>query len=218
VDRSARDRRVDRNHLWILLGAAVVFFGVFLLVAGDKVSRLEADVTIWINDAPNWIAWVLWPVMQLGTVWGPIIVGAIAAYIWGPRRGAAVLVSGIGAWFLAKWVKHIVQRGRPLAFIPSIDVREGKGTGLGFVSGHTAVAFAMVTALYPVLSRKGRVVAYAVATVIGLARIVYGMHFPLDVVGGACLGIVCGCVVDLVLLAVPGGQGAREERGDTART
>jgi glycosyltransferase 2 family protein len=218
VDRRARDRRVDRNHLWILLGAAVAFFAVFVVVAGDKVSRLEADLTIWINDAPDWLAWALWPVMQLGTVWGPIIVGAIAAYIWGPRRGAAVLVSGIGAWFLAKWVKDIVQRGRPLAFIPSIDVREGKGTGLGFVSGHTAVAFAIATALYPVLSRKGRVVAYAIATVVGLARIVFGMHFPLDVVGGACLGIVCGCVVDLVLLAVPGGRPAREGRGDPART
>jgi undecaprenyl-diphosphatase len=129
-----------------------------------------------------------------------------------------VVVSGVGAWFLAKYVKNVVQRGRPLAFIPSIDVREGKGTGLGFVSGHTAVAFAMATALYPVLSRKGRIVAYAVATVVGLARIVFGMHFPLDVVGGACLGIVCGCVVDLVLLAFPGGESVHEGRGDPART
>jgi undecaprenyl-diphosphatase len=46
-------------------------------------------------------------------------------------------------------------------------------------------------------------VAYALATLVGLARIVYGVHFPLDVVGGAALGVMCGCVVDLVMLAIP---------------
>jgi undecaprenyl-diphosphatase len=74
---------------------------------------------------------------------------------------------------------------------------------LGFVSGHTTVAFAVATALLPVLPLRGRVIAYALATVVGIARIVYGEHFPLDVVGGAALGIMCGCVVDLVMLAVP---------------
>jgi membrane-associated phospholipid phosphatase len=41
------------------------------------------------------------------------------------------------------------------------------------------------------------------ATLVGVTRIVYGAHLPLDVVGGACLGIMIGCVVDLALLAVP---------------
>ena len=41
------------------------------------------------------------------------------------------------------------------------------------------------------------------ATMVGVSRIVYGVHFPLDVVGGAALGIMCGCVVDLAMLAIP---------------
>ena len=61
----------------------------------------------------------------------------------------------------------------------------------------------MATVLAPVLPRWGRVVAFALATLVGVARVVYGAHLPLDVVGGACLGIVIGCVVDLVLLALP---------------
>jgi sugar phosphate isomerase/epimerase len=48
----------------------------------------------------------------------------------------------------------------------------------------------------PVLPRWGRVVAYALATLVGITRVVYGAHLPLDVVGGACLGIAVGCVVD----------------------
>jgi undecaprenyl-diphosphatase len=141
--------------------------------------------------------------MQLGTIWSPIVIGIVAGFVYGWRRGLAVVVAGVGAWFLAKYVKDLVERGRPLHFIPDIDVREGKGTGLGFVSGHTAVAFAVATALLPVLSLRWRVVAYCLAATVGLARIVFGVHFPLDVVGGASLGVMCGCVVDLAMLAIP---------------
>jgi undecaprenyl-diphosphatase len=193
------------RHLAFLAIAAVLFFAAFLLVDRhtDSVAQWEIDLTKWINDAPDWLAHLLWPIMQLGTIWSPIVIGVVAGFVYGWRRGFAVVVSGAGAWFLAKYVKNIVERGRPLHFIPDIDVREGKGTGLGFVSGHTAVAFAVATALLPVLSLRGRIVAYALATLVGLARIVYGVHFPLDVVGGAALGVMCGCVVDLVMLAIP---------------
>jgi membrane-associated phospholipid phosphatase len=199
-----------QRHLVLLAGAAAAFFFAFLIVDNnpDSVSDWEVDLTKWLNDAPAWLARGLWPIMQLGTVWAPMVIGIVAISVYGWRRGVAVIVSGIAAWFLAKYVKDIVARGRPLHFIPTIDVREGKGTGLGFVSGHTAVAFAIATALLPVLSRRGRIVAYSLASIVGLARIVYGVHFPLDVVGGAALGIACGCVVDLVMLAIPAPKAA----------
>jgi glycosyltransferase 2 family protein len=194
-----------QRHLLMLAAAAAAFFIAFLLVDRNttSVAQWEVDVTTWCNDAPDWVAYLLWPIMQLGTVWGPIVVGIGAGYIYGWRRGSAVVVSGLAAWFLAKLVKHLVSRGRPLQFIPTIDVREGNGTGLGFVSGHAAVAFAIATALLPVLSRRGRVIAYGLATLVGVARMVYGVHFPLDVVGGAALGVMCGCAVDLAMLALP---------------
>jgi undecaprenyl-diphosphatase len=197
------DAHAGRAHLILGVASATVFFGLCLIVDAAEIDPWEVDVTRWINDAPAWLDEVLWPIMQLGTVWAPIVIAIVAAYLWGIRRGLAVIASGLAAWILAKVVKEAVERGRPLRYTPDIDVREGPGTGLGFVSGHTAVAFAIATALLPVLPRWGRVTAYALATVVGFARVVYGVHFPLDVVGGACLGIMCGCVVDLVLLAVP---------------
>jgi len=198
------------RHVLLLAGAAAAFFVAFLIVdrSTESVPRWEIDLTTWVNDAPDVLAGVLWPIMQLGSFFAPIVIGILAAYVYGWRRGLAVIVSGVGAWFLAKFVKDVVSRERPLAFIPTIDVREGEGSGLGFVSGHTAVAFAIATALLPVLPLRGRVIAYALATTVGLARIVFGVHFPLDVVGGAALGIMCGCVVDLVMLALPTRAGA----------
>ena len=209
-----RDGRVGWSHLVVLLVAAALFFAVLLAVDKHRVDSWEANATTWINDAPDWLAHSLWPLMQLGALWGAVVVGIVASYVYGVRRGVAVFISGLLAWILANCVKDVVERGRPLAFIPDIHVREGNGTGLGFVSGHSAVAFAIATALMPVLPRWGRVVAYALAAIVGLARIVYGVHFPLDVVGGACLGIMCGCVVDLALLAWPTTRAGRERLAD----
>ncbi|HEX5094542.1 MAG TPA: phosphatase PAP2 family protein [Acidimicrobiia bacterium] len=192
-----------RVRISVAFVAAASLLALTLLVDKHRVADREVDVDRWFNDAPAWVAHALWPVMQLGLVWAPIVVGLVAAWFYGWRRGLAVVVAGLAGWFLAKQVKHLVERGRPLRYIPDVNVREGAGTGLGFVSGHTTIAFAMATVLAPVLPRWGRVVAFALATLVGVARVVYGAHLPLDVVGGACLGIVIGCVVDLVLLALP---------------
>ena len=180
-----------------------MFFLAYIEATRHAVPVWELDLTDEINEAPAWLAHALWPIMQFGTVWAPIVIGVVVAAVYGPRRGAAVVISGVGAWFLAKFVKNLVERGRPLAYLPDINVREGTGGGLGFVSGHTAVAFAVATALLPILPPKGRVIAYALATLVGLARIVYGVHLVVDVIGGAALGIMCGCVVDLLFRVVP---------------
>jgi undecaprenyl-diphosphatase len=42
------------------------------------------------------------------------------------------------------------------------------------------------------LPRRWRPVAWALAGVVALARVYVGAHLPLDVVGGAALGVVVG--------------------------
>jgi undecaprenyl-diphosphatase len=187
-----------RRTMSVLLVAAVIFLVTFLVADANHVPAWEQDVTEWCSDAPDWFVAVLWPVMQLGSFWvGVVGIGLVAAVVFGPRRGTAVFASGLLAWFLAQVVKNTVERGRPADFIPDIHVRDGRTSGFGYVSGHAAVAFAVATALMPVLPRWARVVAYVLATTVGIARLVYGVHFPLDVIGGACLGIMCACTVEL---------------------
>jgi glycosyltransferase 2 family protein len=156
----------------------------------------ELRLTRWVNGAPDVAATVLWPVMQLGSLLGPFLAGVVLLVARRPRRAAIAVVSGVGAWYAAKLVKSIVERGRPLAYLPDVDVREGAGTGLGYVSGHTAVAFALAFALSPVLPRWARYVAVGVAALVGVARIVYGVHLPADVVGGAALGVLVATAVE----------------------
>ena len=64
--------------------------------------------------------------------------------------------------------------------------------GLGFPSGHATVAWALATMLAPHLIPRLRPVAYLLATVVCVARVYVGAHMPLDVIGGAGLGILIG--------------------------
>jgi undecaprenyl-diphosphatase len=67
--------------------------------------------------------------------------------------------------------------------------------GLGYPSGHAAVAIALVSALPEPSHRSWKVAGALLALTVGVSRIYVGAHYPLDVIGGWALGaaIVSGC-------------------------
>lgn len=183
------------------LGIALSALAGSWLIAREasRVPDWEGDLTIFLNEWPDWIAIPLWPVMQLGNFW---MVAALPAGLWVTTRRKAPAVAGAlatgSAWALAKVVKEQVGRGRPADFFATIDVRESGVNGLGFVSGHAAVAFAAATVVAVYVPRRWILVPFLLASFTALARVYYGAHLPLDVVGGAGLGIACGALALLV--------------------
>jgi undecaprenyl-diphosphatase len=70
--------------------------------------------------------------------------------------------------------------------------------GQSFPSDHATAAFACAIAAILLLSRGWGAVLLAVATLIAVARVAAGVHYPVDVLGSllvACLGGVVGLVV-----------------------
>ncbi len=181
-----------RPHDLRMAGAAfLLLFGLcWLATAG--VSSAEQRIFEPFNELPNWLEQVLWAPMQLGSLFGPLFVAVVAWLAWRDWRPAVgALVAGVVAWQLAKIVKDIIERGRPHSELVDMVRRGGTPTeGLGFVSGHAAVAFALATVISPYVRREWRWAPFALAAVVAVARVHVGAHFPLDVVGGAALG--CG--------------------------
>jgi undecaprenyl-diphosphatase len=70
------------------------------------------------------------------------------------------------------------------------------------VSGHIAVVTALALVAWPWLPRWGRWVAGVGVAAVFFTRIYVGAHLPLDMVGGAALGLAVGALVRL-LLGVP---------------
>jgi undecaprenyl-diphosphatase len=173
------------------VGAAVGLVLSYLVARQDPVPNWELNLTEWINEVPEVFATVLYPVMQLGTLFGPVLV-AVAIVVL--RRdwllGGATVVAGLIAWFAAKGVKRMVERDRPLGYLPEIIVREGDGSGLGYVSGHSAVAASAAVMAMAALPARWRPPLAVGAVLVGLARIVHGVHLPADLVGGWSLGVL----------------------------
>jgi undecaprenyl-diphosphatase len=182
-----------RRPLVIAGIAAVGLVSSYLVAVQRPLPSPELRLTELVNDVPDWVGSAMYPVMQMGTFAGPLIVAALIAIF---RRdlvlSAAVVLTGLVTWFAAKGVKKMVERGRPLTYLPDIVVREGDGTGIGYISGHSAVAASAAIMAMVALPRRWRPLAAVVAALVGIARIVHGVHLPADVVGGWSFGVLTG--------------------------
>lgn len=175
------------------LAIALLVLVITTVAAIQGTSAIEADAFEALNGLPGWLEGPTWVVMQLGTVGLAAIVGVVTGYAL--RRPALALlfaVTPVVAWYAARVVKDLVERGRPAAEGLAVTIRGTPDDGYGFVSGHSAVAFALATVVAPYVPRPWRVVPFVLATVVALARPYVGAHLPLDVVGGAALGVAVG--------------------------
>src|SRR5690349_11522201 len=162
-----------------------------------RVGPGEAAAFRAVNDLPGWLYPPAWVVMQAGA--------AGAALLAGDRELAArLLAGGTSAWALSKAVKHLVRRPRPAGLLPGTRRRGREPTGLGYLSGHAGVAVALGAAAFPRLGPGGRALTLAVVPVVGLTRIYVGAHLPLDVAGGAAMGVVIDAVLSLASAAAQG--------------
>jgi membrane-associated phospholipid phosphatase len=197
-------RRVERRPsdlIWLVAGAVVLLLCA-LPVHADRVDAVEADAFRLVNDLPSAPFPIVWVPMQLGNllVVPAAILAALAFRRW--RLAAGLALAGAGVYVLAKVVKRFVERGRPSDVLDEVVVRGAAPHGLGFVSGHIAVVTALALVAWPWLPRWGRWAAGAAVAAVFFTRMYVGAHLPLDMVGGAALGVAVGALVRL-LLGVP---------------
>jgi undecaprenyl-diphosphatase len=148
----------------------------------------------------------------LGVLAMPLVVaaGALAFRRW--RLAAALVLVVPFKLATERVVKLLVQRERPGTTVPDAILRGVHPAGLSFVSGHAIITFAIAGLLALVLPRRWAVVAFALATLNAVARVYLGAHNPLDVVGGAAVGLAIAAALDLVLDVARDRSGSRPGR------
>jgi glycosyltransferase 2 family protein len=195
-------RRHPGDVLRVLVGGLVVAAGALAAHRGH-VFAFDANLFRLVNQLPDALGRPLLVMMQLGAVAAVPVMAAVALAGRRPRLARDLALSGGLAWALARVVKDLVGRERPVALLHGV-VERAVATGLGYPSGHVAVAAAMATAAGPWLPRPARRAAWWVVWLVALGRMYAGAHLPLDVVGGAALGWAVGAATHLALGA-PGG-------------
>jgi undecaprenyl-diphosphatase len=136
-----------------------------------------------------------------GAVW--LVLGLLATLI---RRVSVrdliqLACSILLATVVANYVlKPAVGRERPFARSPHAAVIGTLPDGASFPSGHAANAFAGATTL-SLLVPAFQWLWWLLAVTIACSRVYLGVHYPLDVVGGAAVGF---CAATLVARALGG--------------
>lgn len=197
----AGPRRTNRV-LWDglrLAGGLVALTGAIALLA-DPPAIWETAIFRGINSLPRGLDEVVWAIQRIGSSAMIPIAGAalwLLARRWQPP--AALLASAILlGWLAVQGLQEVSERGRPAAlFDDAVLGISANAEGVGFPSGHAVVVFMLATVLSPYVLRKVRWSLYGIALLVAVTRVYVGAHLPLDVIGGAALGIIAGTAVNL---------------------
>lgn len=200
----------------MLLASLAVFAMCAVVVADGRVGPAERAVFHAVNGLPDWLYGPMLLFQYLGVLAMPLVVaaGALALRRW--RLAAALVLVVPLKLALERVAKLLVERERPGTTVPDAILHGVPSAGLSFVSGHAIITFAIAGLLVLVLPRRWGIVAVVLASLNAVARVYLGAHNPLDVVGGAAIGLAIAAVLDLAL-DVARDRGGRREQPAPAR-
>jgi undecaprenyl-diphosphatase len=126
---------------------------------------------------------------------GPLyLLAAVVTLAFEPVHGATFFWAGSIAYTLDVslylLLKNWIKRDRPATKIDFYEAWIKPSDQFSFPSGHTAAAFLfafLVASFYPAFALP----CYLWATLIGVSRVLLGVHYPSDIVAGALLGSGC---------------------------
>ncbi len=118
-----------------------------------------------------------------------LCVGIILFYKKKMFGFSLLFLAGMGAWFLARILKMIFHTARP--FVDMAITPLAYESSSGFPSEHMAVFTGLAVVSY-FLNKKLGIILGVIAMLIGLSRIVIGVHYPIDIIGGAIVGGIVG--------------------------
>jgi membrane-associated phospholipid phosphatase len=170
---------------------ALLWLAMFLLGTGDEdlaiLGLFYAGDRPFLADAAR--------LLTLGGGWYVVtpvaaIVGVVVGLRGRPRLGLVLFVGTFIGRMLVEFQKYELGRLRPDQHPHLVNVYN-----LSFPSGHSANAMMVyVTMALTVVDPRRRTpwlaAAFLLAFVIGLSRLVLGVHWPSDVVGGWSFGLL----------------------------
>jgi undecaprenyl-diphosphatase len=168
--------------------------------------ELDTQLFLFLNGlhSPFWDT-LMW-VISDKEFWYPFYGILILAMVWRYKWNAVAILIFIALLITlsdqisVKGFKEVFERLRP-SHNPEIKhlihtVKGYRGGQFGFVSSHAANTFAM--AFFTSRLFRNRYYSWFFfiwAAVVSYSRIYLGVHYPLDIIGGALLGVLLGFLI-----------------------
>ncbi len=161
----------------------------------QRIHHLDTRVFVWLNLTQGChYQKLVRTLSHTGDGYLYAVIGLCLLYLE-PHNGKLFFCSAVTAYLLNVTtyllVKNTIKRDRPQQKIPNFVASIKPSDQFSFPSGHTAAAFVftvLVLHFYPVFA----ISVLLWALLIGLSRVLLGVHFPGDIIAGSIMGSLFG--------------------------
>ncbi len=166
----------------------------------EQILQFDTEIFQYINSGmSNIIMDMAMPIITSIKYWAPVyLIGFLFLLVKYKWKGLfycvmIALTVGIANEISSHILKEFFARPRPCHTLSGDDINllVGCGPGKSFPSSHSTNNFALATIL-TYYFRKNRYWFYAIAATVAFSRVYVGVHYPLDITGGAILGTTVG--------------------------
>lgn len=177
------------------------------------IVHLDQLLFLWIQShCHTQLLDIIMPWLREKSNWYPLYISIVFVLIYKYRLTGlrmtlvALICFGLSELLSSHTAKPLFQRLRPCAdpeisqqFTPLVDCTN---KGFSFTSSHAANHFAVALALSLFFFKNKKwllVVGVLWAGSISLAQVYVGVHYPLDIAAGACIGISISTLVHSII-------------------
>ncbi len=124
-----------------------------------------------------------------------VLLALVLVILWKERKAGVVFLIFIGLTlfitdqFSSSLLKEWIGRNRPCQVLNDVHLLTDCNTSYSFPSSHAVNIFAAAFFLSRPF-KKFSYLFYIVAAMVGYSRVYIGIHYPLDVIGGAGIGLL----------------------------
>lgn len=125
---------------------------------------------------------------------GYVLIVSTLVLFWKKDYFKKVILVSWGSAIIARLVfvglmRYLIYSPRPFLVLENVNRLMNHQFESSFPSGHTTFYFALATGVYLYNKKIGRIYL-VLAGLVGFARVFVSVHWPLDILAGAVLGIV----------------------------
>ncbi|MGO1243388.1 MAG: phosphatase PAP2 family protein [Sphingobacterium sp.] len=171
----------------------------------NQLIHFDQELFLAVNQGLSnpFFDWLL-PILRNPYTWAPLYLFLIIFFIKHYGKMGIIIVAftlanfGVSDLVSSRVVKNTIKRVRPcndLVFKNEVNIRIRCGSGYSFTSSHATNHFAMAFFWIVLFRRRWKHamwLAITWASLIAISQIYVGVHYPLDILAGAALGILIG--------------------------
>ncbi len=166
-------------------------------------EKFNLNVFRWINDLAGHNVWLDKFMIFAADNMGYLLVASVFILFWKKDYFKKVAFVSLGSAIVARLVfvsifRYFIYSPRPFLVLEHVNVLMNHEVESSFPSGHASFYFALATGVY-LYNKKAGWVYFALAGLLGFARIFVSVHWPLDILAGAVLGVVTAVLVNYLV-------------------